>query len=143
MRRFSPLDVAVFGAILLLGLARLPAPFTGDQALNMLMGKVIADGGAPYVDLWDLKHPGIFFFFAAGGLLFGFNEVGIHLFELLWMLVLALAVRVTAEHFLDNRVAISWPPHSLWASTSPPRQAFISPSRRCSSDCHCSCPLPR
>lgn len=110
MRRFSRLDVAVFAVILLLGLARLPAPFTGDQALNMLLGKLIANGGAPYVDLWDLKHPGIFFFFAAGGSLFGFHEIGIHLFELLWILVLALAVRVTAEHFLDNRVAISLAP---------------------------------
>jgi hypothetical protein len=110
MRRASRLDVAVFVGILLLGLGRLPAPFTGDQALNMLMGEVIADGGAPYVDLWDLKHPGIFLHFAAGGSLFGFNEIGIHLFELLWMLALALAVRVTAGHFLESRVAISLAP---------------------------------
>jgi hypothetical protein len=110
MRRFSRLDVVVFGGILLLGLGRLPSPFTGDQALNMLMGKVIAHGGAPYLDLWDLKHPGIFFFFAAAGRLFGFSEIGIHLFELLWMLVLALAVRVTAEQFLKDRMAISLAP---------------------------------
>ncbi len=110
MRRFSRLDIAVFGGILVLGLARLPAPFTGDQALNMLMGKVIAHGGAPYVDLWDLKYPGIFFFFAAGGRLFGFSEIGIHVFELLWMLATALAVRVTAEHVVENRIAVSLAP---------------------------------
>jgi hypothetical protein len=110
MRRSSRIDVAVFAGILLLGLGRLPAPFTGDQALNMLMGEVIAHGGAPYVDLWDLKHPGIFLSFAAGGSLFGFNEIGIHLFELLWMLALALAVRVTAGHFLESRVAIHLAP---------------------------------
>jgi hypothetical protein len=109
MRRFG-LDVAVFGGILLLGLARLPEPFTGDQALNMLMGRVIADGGAPYADLWDLKHPGVFFFFAAGGVVFWFHEIGIHLFELLWMLVLAFVVRVTAGHYLRNRPAASLAP---------------------------------
>jgi hypothetical protein len=108
--RDHALDAAVFGGILLLGVARLPASFAGDQALNMLMGRVIAHGGAPYVDLWDLKYPGIFFFFAAGGRLFGFNEIGIHLFELLWMLGLALAVRITAGHYLRSRTAASLAP---------------------------------
>jgi hypothetical protein len=58
LRRHA-LDIIVFAGILIVRLARLPAPFTGDQALNMLMGRVVANGGAPYVDLWDLKHPGI------------------------------------------------------------------------------------
>ena len=93
-----------------LGVARLPAPFTGDQSLNMLIGKVIANGGAPYVDLWDPEASRHLPLFAAGGSLFGFHEVGIHLFELVWMLALALAVRVTAEHFLESRVAISLAP---------------------------------
>ena len=78
-RRPVALDLVVFTGVLLLGLARLPEPFFGDQALNLLMGEVIADGGTPYTDLWDLKHPGVFFFFAAGGAHFGFNEIGIHL----------------------------------------------------------------
>jgi hypothetical protein len=108
-RRFA-VDAAIFASILILGLVRLPAPFTGDQALNMLMGRVIADGGAPYVDLWDLKHPGIFLFFAAGGALFGFSEIGIHLFELLWMLALAVVVRLTAGQYLRSGVATALAP---------------------------------
>lgn len=108
-RRFG-LDIAVFGGILLLGVALLPVTFTGDQALNMLMGRVIAHGGAPYVDLWDLKYPGIFFFFAGAGALFGFNEVGIHAFELLWMLTLALVVRATAGAYVRNRRLASLAP---------------------------------
>ena len=60
------LDVVVFLCLLVLGAASLPIPFGGDQGLNLLIGQVIADGGAPYRDVWDLKHPGIFFFFAAG-----------------------------------------------------------------------------
>jgi hypothetical protein len=96
------LDVIVFTAVTFVGLARVPESFFGDQALNALMGKVIASGGAPYADLWDLKHPGVFFFFAAGGMLFGFDEVGIHLFELLWMLVTALAVRVMAGRWFTG-----------------------------------------
>jgi hypothetical protein len=108
--RRHALDILVFAGIVIVGFARLPAPFTGDQALNMLMGRVIANGGAPYVDLWDLKHPGIFLFFAAGGAIFGFTEMGIHLFELLWMLALAVAVRLTAGMFLRSRVAAAMAP---------------------------------
>jgi hypothetical protein len=108
--RRHALDIVVFAGILIVGFARLPAPFTGDQALNMLMGRVIADGGAPYVDLWDLKHPGIFLFFAAGGAVFGFTEIGIHLFELVWMLALAVAVRLTVGMFLRSRVAAAMAP---------------------------------
>jgi hypothetical protein len=110
MARRHALDIIVFAGILIVGVARLPAPFTGDQALNMLMGRVVANGGAPYIDLWDLKHPGIFLFFAAGGAIFGFTEIGIHLFELLWMLALAVAVRLTAGMFLRSRVAAAMAP---------------------------------
>jgi hypothetical protein len=110
MMRRHALDLAVLGCVLLLGVARLAEPFTGDQALNMLMGKVIAVGGVPYVDLWDLKHPGVFFFFAAGGALFGFDEVGIHLFELSWMLSLAVIVRLVAGQYLRSRVAAALSP---------------------------------
>lgn len=107
--RWAP-DVVVFTLIIVIGVSRLPAPFTGDQALNMLMGRVIANGGAPYVELWDLKHPGIFFFFAAGGTLFGFDEIGIHLFELVWMIGLAVTVWITARQYLRNRIAVALAP---------------------------------
>jgi hypothetical protein len=111
-RRPVALDLVVFTGVLLLGLARLPEPFFGDQALNLLMGEVIADGGTPYADLWDLKHPGVFFFFffAAGGAHFGFNEIGIHLFELLWMLALAVIVRSVVRQSVDTPMVASLAP---------------------------------
>ena len=104
------LDVVVFLCLLVLGAASLPIPFGGDQGLNLLIGQVIADGGAPYRDVWDLKHPGIFFFFAAGGRLFGFDEFGLHVFELIWMLTLALVVRVVARRWLEDRTSVSLSP---------------------------------
>jgi hypothetical protein len=108
--RWFLLDVGVFAAILIVALARLPEPLFGDQALNMLMGQTIAEGGSPYVDVWDLKHPGVFFFFATAGALFGFKELGIHLFELLWMLSLAVLVRMVAGSYLRCRLAASLAP---------------------------------
>jgi hypothetical protein len=104
------LDLAVFFCLLVLGAASLPIPFGGDQGLNLLIGQLIAEGGAPYRDVWDLKHPGVFLFFAAAGALFGFNEIGIHVFELLWMLTLALLVRVVAGRWLDDRASASLAP---------------------------------
>ena len=93
-------DVVGFAIVLTIGLARLPTPFGGDQALNLLMGQLIHDGGAPYRDLWDLKHIGIFYFFAAAGSLFGFDEIGVHLFELVWMIGLAFLARAVAGRWL-------------------------------------------
>ena len=109
-RRVSWLDLVVFLCLLCLGAASLPIPFGGDQGLNLLIGQVIAEGGAPYRDVWDLKHPGIFFFFAAGGRLFGFDEFGLHVFELIWMLTLALLVRVAAGPWLEDRTSASLSP---------------------------------
>jgi hypothetical protein len=104
------LDILVFLGILIVAIARLPTPFGGDQALNLLFGQVIYHGGSPYRDLWDLKHLGVFFFFATGGGLFHFNEIGIHLFEMLWMLILALMVRVAAGRWLEHRTMASLAP---------------------------------
>jgi hypothetical protein len=103
-------DAAAAGVILVIALTRLPTPFGGDQALNLLMGRVIAEGGSPYHDLWDLKHPGVFAFFAAGGTLFGFNELGIHAFEMLWMLALAGLTRVIAGQWLRTRAVAALAP---------------------------------
>ena len=60
--------------------------------------------------LVDLKHPGVFFFFAAGGTLFGFNEIGTHLFELLWMLAVALVARRVAGQYAHNPAVASLAP---------------------------------
>jgi hypothetical protein len=110
MRRASWRDIAIFLAILAVGMGQLPTPLGGDQALNLLMGRLIYQGGSPYQDLWDLKHPGVFLFFATAGALFGFNEIGIHAFELLWMLTLALLVRVVAGRWLDDGASASLAP---------------------------------
>ena len=46
-------------------------------------------GHVYFRDFWDLKPPGIHLFDLIGGALFGFDEVGIHLFELLRSMTLA------------------------------------------------------
>jgi hypothetical protein len=74
------------GLVALAGALSLAMPFWGDQALFTVYGRELADGAVLYRDVFDVKQPGIFVFYAVGGLLFGFTEVGIHLFELVYWL---------------------------------------------------------
>lgn len=87
----------LFGAIL-----HALLPFDGDQSIFALAGETIASGGQPYVDYWDVKQPGIFFFYAAGGSIFGFTSLGIHTFELVWWTVVLSLVTVLVRPLLDH-----------------------------------------
>jgi hypothetical protein len=95
--------------VLLVGITRLSCPFHGDQALFTLGAMDIAEGYTLYGDFWDYKQPGIFLFFLAGGSLFGFTEVGIHLFELLYWLVFCISAWLLLRHTLHPLLAI-WLP---------------------------------
>ncbi len=104
------LDVLVLALVALIGLLNVPLPFTWDQALFTLGAKALSHGAVLYRDYWDTKQPGIFLFYLAGGRLFGFNEVGIHLFELLWQLAFAVTLIVTLRKYFDNRAVVSLMP---------------------------------
>jgi 4-amino-4-deoxy-L-arabinose transferase-like glycosyltransferase len=71
------------------GLLRLYDPFDGDQALFLLGARALDAGGRLYVEFWDNKQPGIYWFYWLGGRLFGFTEEGVRAFEILWVLGLA------------------------------------------------------
>ncbi len=85
------------GSTILLGLMRLPEPLWGDQALFLVGGQAIRDGAMLYRDFWDLKQPGIYGLYALAGSLFGFNAVGAHLVDYIWMGTLALVLRSTLK----------------------------------------------
>jgi hypothetical protein len=96
------LCIASLSVIALLGLLRLPEPFHGDQALFTLSSSLWAEGGKLYEDFWDLKQPAIHAFYLVGGSLFGFTEVGIHMFEVLYMLGFSIILIVTMRRYLTN-----------------------------------------
>ncbi len=81
-------------------------PFSGDQALFTIGAKKIAGGAVLYRDFWDLKQPAIFLFYLMGGWLFGFHEVGIHLFELLYWMGFAVVLLFTLKKYFDDRVIL-------------------------------------
>jgi hypothetical protein len=89
-------------AIAVLGAARLAYPFHGDQALFMLGARTLAGGGTLYVDFWDCKQPGIYLLYLLAGRFFGFDEIGVHLFELVWNLGWAAAVISTTRSWFTR-----------------------------------------
>lgn len=85
--------------IAVLGAVHIPFPLHGDAALYQVGARAMADGDTLYRDFWDLKQPGIYVFHWLAGRLFGFSEAGLHTFELLVHLCLAVA-----QIFLLRRV---------------------------------------
>lgn len=94
------LAVGVLALVAIVGLGALVQPFTWDQAVFALGAERLLAGGTLYVDYWDFKQPGIFWFFAVGGRAFGTHELGIHLLELLWMLALAVVLQRSTRPWL-------------------------------------------
>jgi hypothetical protein len=82
-------------AIVALGLVHLPYPFFWDQSMFALGARRLAAGGVLYRDFWDIKQPGIYWFYEIAGRCFGFTETGVHGFELLWMAAFALVLLAT------------------------------------------------
>ncbi len=78
--------LAGLAATIPIGLGRLCTALGGDQSLFLYGAKALSDGAALYVDFWDNKQPGIYWFYLAAGRSLGFTEIGLHLFELVWLL---------------------------------------------------------
>lgn len=97
-------------AVTVIGIVDLQMPFVGDQAFFTLGARAIADGRHLYSDFWDIKQPGIFWFFFLGGRLFGFTEVGVHLFELTyWVLFMWFLTSTVHEELKDPLVTAMAP----------------------------------
>ena len=92
--------IGAHGCVLLAGGLCLAMPFFPDQALFTIYAREITHGAVLYRDLFDIKQPGIYGFYTLGGWLFGFNEVGIHLFELIYWIVFSSVVsRILRPYF--------------------------------------------
>jgi hypothetical protein len=86
-------------SVLLAGALCVAMPFSSDQALLTLYARQFTRGAVLYRDLFDIKQPGIFIFYAVSGLLFGFTEIGIHLFELLYWLAFSIFALVALRPY--------------------------------------------
>lgn len=102
---------AAFALTLIAGVGalKLLTPFDGDQALFLYFAQAIDHGERLYIDVWDMKQPGVFWFYWLGGKLFGSSELGVKLLELGWFLSFAvcliLCLRRTFTHPWMSSVA--------------------------------------
>ncbi len=84
------------------GLLRLYDPFDGDQALFLVGARALDAGGRLYVEFWDNKQPGIYWFYWLAGRLFGFTQEGVRACEILWVLALAAVLMAWLSRALDR-----------------------------------------
>jgi hypothetical protein len=103
-------NALALGLVVVAGGLCLARPFWGDQALFTVYAHQLTDGAVLYRDVFDVKQPGIFLFYALGGLLFGFSEVGIHLFELLYWIGFSAFALVALRPYFTTRWAPSLVP---------------------------------
>jgi hypothetical protein len=85
-------------------------PFTWDQAVFALGADAMERGGHLYRDYWDLKQPGIFWFFLLARRWFGVHEAGAHALEIAWMLVLAAAMQWQTRRWFRSAYTAAWCP---------------------------------
>ncbi len=86
------------------GSVHLPQPISGDAALYQLGAIAMSQGDVLYRDFWDLKKPGIYLFHLAAGELFGHDEFGLHLFELIYLLGLSALLLVALRDVFRTKV---------------------------------------
>ena len=101
------LSAVALSLVVVAGGLCLSMPFWGDQALFTVYARALLRGAVLYRDIFDVKQPGIFLFYAAGGSIFGFTEIGIHLFELIYWLVFSLFMLIALRPYFSHRWAAS------------------------------------
>lgn len=89
--------------ILALPLLQLPL-IHDDQALFRLVGSVLAEGGRLYRDIWDVKQPGIFWFYWLGeSIRGGATGSGVHALFIAWLGATGVLAAVVTALALPGR----------------------------------------
>ena len=73
--------------VLIVGALCLATPLCGDTAQFLLSARMMQDGAVLYADFWDIKQPGIYWFYLLAAKTVGFDQLSIRAFELAVMVV--------------------------------------------------------
>jgi hypothetical protein len=82
----------------LLAVLHLPYPLHEDQALFMYAAREMADGAQMYREFWDMKQPGIYWWYLASGSLFSFDAIGLRWMDLCWSVAVAWVLWAALRH---------------------------------------------
>ena len=109
-------------------LLKLAYPLRNDQALFLLYSINIDYGDILYNDMWDIKQPAVFLFYYFGGKIFGFSDVGVHLFEMIWNISFAILVIILSRRHFGSPWVASLTPFFLviqYVYASPSEQTQV------------------
>jgi 4-amino-4-deoxy-L-arabinose transferase-like glycosyltransferase len=82
MRGLDRWALAAAALGLLLALPVLTYPLGRDQGMYANIAQAIRAGGLPFIDMWDIKPPAIYYIYAAGISLFGATPMGLRAIDL-------------------------------------------------------------
>src|SRR5690606_6386058 len=82
MRRFDRWALAAAALGLILALPVLTYPLGRDQGMYANIAQAIRAGGLPFIDMWDVKPPAIYYIYAGGISLFGATTPGLRAIDL-------------------------------------------------------------
>jgi 4-amino-4-deoxy-L-arabinose transferase-like glycosyltransferase len=77
-----------------------------DSGIFAYTGKIIAEGGLPYVDAWDNKLPGVYYIDALAFLLFGTNRWALWLIENFTLVVTAVILSRLLKQTFQERTKL-------------------------------------
>lgn len=94
---------------LIAGLPNLPRTMHGDQVFTLLGAESVSRGELPYRDFWDIRQPGLIGIYWLAGESLGFDEIGLHLFDLLFWSAFAVFVSITWPRMMGRNDLTVWP----------------------------------
>ncbi len=92
--------------MLIAALPILTYPLGRDQAMYANIGRSILAGGTPYVDMWDIKPPPIYYIYAAGIAIFGTHWGALRAIDLATVPVGAIGLYLIGLHLAQRRVGV-------------------------------------
>lgn len=103
LREHSGLIVCMV-LVLLIALPILSYPMGRDQGMYANIGNSILSGGIPFVDMWDIKPPPIYYIYAAGIRVFRANTLAIRALDLVFVPIGMLGLYLLGSQMKNRTV---------------------------------------
>ncbi|MCB0656819.1 MAG: glycosyltransferase family 39 protein [Saprospiraceae bacterium] len=97
--------ILIVVAVMILRIMYLPMAFDRDEGSYLYFGKMLLQGGTPYVDFYEIKPPGIFYSYALIVALFGTSVYGAHLALLIIKILSAGFIYLIGKKYLNPSFA--------------------------------------
>lgn len=92
-------NIAVMLIIVVIGIIQSRTTMGGDQSLFVVIAQQLDMGKVLYQDLFDYKQPGIYLFYLLAGKVVGWDDIGIHLFELGYWIIFTLILFYAVKEY--------------------------------------------